>query len=194
MTSRRSAQELEETGVATSDEFDNTDDDNEDTGPVRRPRMEDDDDYFEDEDEDDDDAEMGQIDWDAVDEDDIPKRPVLPKGIYTGVVDEAEFKRSARSGNRMIEVQNVFNSNGVEVKVYDYIVVEPEHRARAKAKLRRYLGVLPKDFNPSRDADMLVGKQVRARLDVEKSKEYGERNRLRTLLPVRSVQTMDDDL
>lgn len=110
----------------------------------------------------------------------------LPKATYRVTIDSVEFKMSKSSGNPMWSlVYTVAEGEFAEKnrKVFDIISLKPEQRGRVKKFINRVAPELAEleSFNPKKIAEdgLLVGKQLRVKLDIEESEEYGKRNRVK---------------
>jgi len=110
----------------------------------------------------------------------------LPKGTYLVTIENCEFKMSKSSGNPMWSLTYAIAEGEYAEKnrkVFDIISLKPEQRGRVKKFINRVAPELAdvKDFNPKKVAEegLLVGKQLKVKLDIEKSEEYGDRNRVK---------------
>lgn len=139
------------------------------------------------------------LDFDA--EEEIPEKKyvLLPNGtVAWGEIDSSEFGYSESSGNPMITVQFLFSDpkprydeednelDPAKVRVWMYIVLNAENRARAKRQLLLLKPDLPRKFDPEKDADILEGQWIKAKLKIKRSREHGNKNEVKEILESRS--------
>lgn len=110
----------------------------------------------------------------------------LPAATYLVTIDSVEFKMSKSSGSPMWSlVYTVAEGEFAEKnrKIFDILSLKPEQRGRVKKFVNRVAPELAEleNFDPKKVADegLLVGKQLRVKVDIEKSEEYGNRNRVK---------------
>lgn len=124
--------------------------------------------------------------WDMNDTEEDSGFAPLPKGTYLCTIDEVKFGLSKSSGNpTWYLTYNIAEGEFAEKnrKLFDIISLKPEQRGRVKQFLNRVAPELASasNFNPKKVAEegLLVGKMLRAKIDVEISEEYGNRNRVK---------------
>lgn len=110
----------------------------------------------------------------------------LPKGTYLVTIESAEFKMSKSSGSPMWSLTYAIAEGEFAEKnrkVFDIISLKAEQRGRVKKFINRVAPELGEAevFDPKKVADegLLVGKQLKVKLDIEESEEYGNRNRVK---------------
>jgi hypothetical protein len=121
--------------------------------------------------------------------------PVAPQGTYDLVVDNLTYGLSQSSGNPMWTLSLLITGGPSdpdgeiakkEIKVRAYQVFKPDQMGRAKRLINCIdpsVGTV--NFNPKKIADdkVLIGKPLRARLNIRKSEEYGDQNNVVAYLP-----------
>jgi len=110
----------------------------------------------------------------------------LPKGTYLVTIDEVKFQMSKRSNAPMWNLRySVAEGEFAEKnrKVFDLISLQPEQQGRVKRFINRVAPELSEveEFDPKKVADegLLVGKQLKVKLDIEEDATYGARNRVK---------------
>lgn len=110
----------------------------------------------------------------------------LPKGTYLVTIETVEFKMSKSSGSPMWSlVYAIAEGEFAEKnrKVFDIISLKKEQAGRVKKFLNRVAPELAEltNFNPQKVAaeGLLIGRQLKVKLDIEESEEYGNRNRVK---------------
>lgn len=114
----------------------------------------------------------------------------LPKGTYPVTIEKCEFKLSASSGNPMWNLQYAVTGDSEFAqqnrKVFDIISLQPKMYGQVKRFINRVAPELSEleDFNPKKVAEegLLIGKELRVRLDIENDETYGARNRVKDRL------------
>lgn len=109
---------------------------------------------------------------------------VLPRGTYSVVVEEAEYRTSS-SGNKMISlVLAVEEGEYANRKLFTHVVFAEKTMGRAKKSIRALglVHLLEQKFNPAKEADSFVGARARARVGI-KLYEGEKRNEVKQLLP-----------
>lgn len=113
----------------------------------------------------------------------------MPKGVYNVVIDEAEFRISATSGNPMWALTlSVEDGEFENRKLFSYIVFSQKNLGRVKQFLNRVAPELSNERNldPKQVAEngVLIGKRARARVAISKpTAEYPDpRNEVKDLL------------
>lgn len=127
--------------------------------------------------------------WDMSSEEATDGFPVLPKGNYLAVIDQVEYQISKNSGNPMWkETYLITDPDHADknLKVFNYHVFKQDQMGRVKAFLETigHGELSTKKFNPKAIADdgTLVGTEVKLRLDIRKSDEYGDGNEVKRIM------------
>lgn len=114
----------------------------------------------------------------------------LPKGTYLVTIDEVKFQLSKRSSQPMWNIRySIAEGEFAEKnrKVFDIISLQESQQGRVKQFINRVAPELAdlEEFNPKKVADegLLVGKQLRIKLDIEEDETYGARNRVKGHYP-----------
>ena len=110
----------------------------------------------------------------------------LPKGTYLVTIDEVKFGLSKSSNQPMWSLTySIAEGEFAEKnrKTFDIISLKPDQLGRVKRFLNRVAPELAEaeEFNPKKVAEdgLLVGKQLKVKLDIEESEQYGARNRVK---------------
>ena len=110
----------------------------------------------------------------------------LPKGTYVVTIASCEYKLSQSSGNPMWSlVYDVSEGEFAEKnrKIFDIVSLKPGQEGRVKKFIARVAPELAEleDFRPKKVADegLLVGRQLKVKVDIESSEQYGDRNRVK---------------
>jgi hypothetical protein len=110
----------------------------------------------------------------------------IPKGTYLVTIESATFALSKRSNAPMWNLQYAIAEGEFAEKnrkLFDIISLKPEQQGRVKRFINRVAPELAEveNFNPKKVADegLLVGKQLKVKVDIEESEEYGNRNRVK---------------
>lgn len=128
-------------------------------------------------------------------EDAVDRFAVIPAGVYDAVVEKATNDVS-KAGNDMIEIYlKVFTPAGVATSVKDYLVSTPG----ALYKVRHFCDSAGIDFSKNElEAGECVDKNVKVKLKLEKSEEWGDKNsvedyvkRDKSTAPIKEVPAKD---
>lgn len=110
----------------------------------------------------------------------------LPAGTYAVTVENCEFKMSKSSGSPMWSLMYAVSEGEFAEKnrkIFDIISLKPEQQGRVKKFVKRVAPELAEleSFNPKKVAEdgVLIGRQLKVKVDIEKSEEYGNRNRVK---------------
>jgi hypothetical protein len=110
----------------------------------------------------------------------------IPKGQYLVTIDEVKFQLSKRSNQPMWNLTySIAEGEFAEKnrKLFDIISLQASQQGRVKRFINRVAPELAEveQFDPKKVADegLLVGKQLRVKVDIEEDAEYGARNRVR---------------
>lgn len=124
--------------------------------------------------------------------------PVMPKGTYPAVIDNAEYQISKNSGNPMWKITHLITGPeewaAKNLKVFSYVVFKPDQMGRVKEFLQK-IGkedlASSSNFNPKQIADdgLLVGAEHQVKLDIRKSDEYGDSNEVKRVLKAGGATT-----
>lgn len=117
---------------------------------------------------------------------DIPEQEVVPPGEYTLRCVQAEVRQSRETGRQYLYVLYEIDGYPNSFPVGHVIMFPTENddeltRIRRLRSLKRFFEAHEIDLDQP-DTDLLIGKEVQARLVVEEDEEYGERNRIRRFL------------
>lgn len=116
--------------------------------------------------------------------------PIMPKGTYPAIIDNAEYQISKSKGNPMWKITHLITGPeewaSKNLKVFSYVVFKPDQMGRVREFLQK-IGkddLSTSDFNPKRIADdgLLVGAEHSVKLDIRKSEEYGDSNEVKRVL------------
>jgi hypothetical protein len=110
----------------------------------------------------------------------------LPVGTYLVTIEQVEFKMSKSSGSPMWSLTYAVAEGEFAEKnrkIFDIISLKPEQRGRVKRFINRVAPELAEleVFDPKAIAEggSLVGRNLKVRLDIETTEEYGARNRVK---------------
>jgi hypothetical protein len=110
----------------------------------------------------------------------------IPKGTYLVTIDEVKFQLSKRSNQPMWNLTySIAEGEFAEKnrKLFDIISLQASQQGRVKRFINRVASELAEveQFDPRKVAEegLLVGKQLRVKVDIEEDAEYGARNRVR---------------
>jgi hypothetical protein len=110
----------------------------------------------------------------------------LPRGTYLVTIENVVFGLSKSSSQPMWTLTYAIAEGEFAEKnrkVFDIISLKQDQQGRVKRFINRVAPELAEveDFDPRRVAEegLLVGKQLRVKLDIESSEQYGDRNRVK---------------
>jgi hypothetical protein len=116
----------------------------------------------------------------------------IPKGTYNATIEAVEFRMSQSSQQPMWSVTYALTDEPwaeKNRKLFGFVSFKKDQLPRAKSFLKRVAPELAElnNFNPEKVASegTLLGRPCRLRVDIEKSEEYGNRNRVRDVLAAR---------
>ncbi len=101
---------------------------------------------------------------------------LLPPGTYGFIVEKAELHTSKEKGNISMKLQLSFVKNddfNFKVTVFDYLTSNPAWKFRS---FLRAVGLEELEEHPTIDPYQLIGASGIAKLRIEKSEQYGEKN------------------
>lgn len=137
----------------------------------------------EEEDEEDEDELPEIFDLSAVP--DEPEYELMPAGMYPGTIDEVRYELSQASNNPMLTwVCKVERPEGGTATLFFHTTLAGKGMSRAKRTLQRLDPELDlSEFRPD-EADEIFGQmEIRAKVRIENSKEYGKRNGIVEIYP-----------
>jgi hypothetical protein len=104
--------------------------------------------------------------------------PLIPPGLYDGVIEACDFTLSKNSGNPMWAIKLAFESGEYAQKnrkMRYYVVFSAEQLGRAKMFLKRVAPELAdlEDFNPKKIAEsqIMIGKRVKMKIATQKGQD-----------------------
>jgi hypothetical protein len=110
----------------------------------------------------------------------------LPKGNYLVTIESVTFGLSKSSQKPMWSLTYAIAEGEFAEKnrkVFDIISLQESQQGRVKRFINRVAPELAEveEFDPKKVADegLLVGKQLRVKLDIEEDEQYGARNRVK---------------
>lgn len=109
----------------------------------------------------------------------------LPAGLYEATIAKAEIE-TAKSGGKYFDIRyNITGPSHIGRVVFGMITFTNAN-PKAEEVGRQQLGELIRAIGLDKlaDTDQLIGGQLIIKLDVEKSEQYGEQNRVRGFRPV----------
>lgn len=120
----------------------------------------------------------------------------IPKGVYNATIESIEFKMSQSSNQPMWNISYALTDEPWATKnrkLFGFVSFKADQMPRVKTYLKRVapeLSELP-NFNPQTVAEdgTMLGRNCRLRVDIEKSEEYGNRNRVRDVQAPRAGGT-----
>lgn len=110
----------------------------------------------------------------------------LPKGTYLVTVEKCEFGLSKSNQKPMWSLTYAIAEGEFadkNRKVFDIISLQESQQGRVKRFINRVAPELAEveQFDPKKVAEegLLIGKQLRVKLDIENDEQYGNRNRVK---------------
>lgn len=110
----------------------------------------------------------------------------LPRGTYDVTIDQVTYGMAKSSGKPKWDVQYSISSGEFAEKnrkVFETISLQESQQGRVKRFINRVAPELAEleVFDPKKVAEegLLVGKQLRVKLDIESDPQYGDRNRVK---------------
>lgn len=124
---------------------------------------------------------------------DEPEYELLPAGIYPGVVDEVRYELSQASNNPMLTwVLKVERPEGGEATLFFHTTLAGKGLSRSKRTIQRLDPELDlSEFRPDDADEHFSGMDIRTKVRIQNSKEYGKRNGVVELYP--SEEFADDE-
>ena len=121
---------------------------------------------------------------------DLPQSPhgnydPIPAGMYTATINSVELKDS-RSGGQYINIRYDITGPSHQGRVLFGMLNIRNPNPRAEEIGLQQLGELLKAIGLEKlsDTDELIGGQLQVKVDIEKSEQYGEQNRIRSYRPL----------
>jgi hypothetical protein len=114
----------------------------------------------------------------------------LPNGTYLCRVDQVDPGRTSSNGNRMIDVTFVVidPESYQGRRIWHHITFTQKSLGIAKQQLEAILGHSISKVIFSEVAEDMLDREVKVRVDIERSEGYSDRNRIRGLIPVGGSQ------
>jgi len=109
----------------------------------------------------------------------------LPGGTYSVTIENCEFKMSKKGFPMWSLMYAVSDGEYAEKnrKIFDIVSLKAEQQGRVKKFVKRVAPELAEleTFNPKKVAEegLLIGRQLKVKIDIEQSEEYGNRNRVK---------------
>lgn len=114
----------------------------------------------------------------------------LPRDTYLVTIESCKFELSKRSQQPMWNLTYAVAEGEFAEKnrkLFDIVSLQESQRGRVKRFINTVAPELAEaeTFNPKQVAEegLLVGKQLRVKVDIENDPQYGERNRVKKHLP-----------
>ena len=109
----------------------------------------------------------------------------IPAGMYTATINSVELKDS-RSGGQYLNIRYDITGPSHQGRVLFGMLNIRNPNPRAEEIGLQQLGELLKAIGLEKlsDTDELIGGQLQVKVDVEKSEQYGEQNRIRSFRPL----------
>lgn len=121
---------------------------------------------------------------------DLPQSPhgnydPIPAGMYTATINSVELKDS-RSGGQYLNIRYDITGPSHQGRVLFGMLNIRNPNPRAEEIGLQQLGELLKAIGLDKlsDTDELIGGQLQVKVDIEKSEQYGEQNRIRSFRPL----------
>lgn len=110
----------------------------------------------------------------------------VPKGTYAVTIEDVQFQLSKRSSQPMWNIRYAISDGEFAEKnrkLFDIISLQESQHGRVKRFVNRVAPELAdlEVFDPKKIAEegILVGKELRVKVDIEEDDTYGARNRVR---------------
>ena len=109
----------------------------------------------------------------------------IPAGMYTATINSVELKDS-RSGGQYLNIRYDITGPSHQGRVLFGMLNIRNPNPRAEEIGLQQLGELLKAIGLDKlsDTDELIGGQLQVKVDIEKSEQYGEQNRIRSFRPL----------
>jgi hypothetical protein len=115
--------------------------------------------------------------------------PLIPPGVYPGVIEACDFSLSKNSGNPMWTIKWGFESGEYAQKnrkMRSYVIFSAEQLGRAKMFLKRIAPELAEltDFNPKTIAEsqVMIGKRGRMKINTQKGQNGEDQSNVADVL------------
>lgn len=118
----------------------------------------------------------------------------IPAGMYTATINSVELKDS-RSGGQYINIRYDITGPSHQGRVLFGMLNIRNPNPRAEEIGLQQLGELLKAIGLDKlsDTDELIGGQLQVKVDIEKSEQYGEQNRIRSFRPLANAPTSNSN-